>query len=131
MLTPLAQALILLAGSVFLVTLVRRLALPTSLAYLLVGLVLGPYAFGGVSDSRTTLLLAELCVACLLFTLGLEFSLPRMLAMRREVFGLGAQQVLATTGVFAALGHLLGIGWLTAIVLGGAVSMSSTALLLQ
>ena len=131
MLTPLAQALILLAGSVFLVTLVRRLALPTSLAYLLVGLVLGPHALGVVSDSGTTRLLAELGVAFLLFTLGLEFSLPRMLAMRREVFGLGALQVLATTAVFAAIGHLLGIAWLTAIVLGGAVSMSSTALLLQ
>jgi CPA2 family monovalent cation:H+ antiporter-2 len=131
MFTPLAQALILLAGSVFLVTLVRRLALPTSLAYLLVGLVLGPHALGVVSDSGTTRLLAELGVAFLLFTLGLEFSLPRMLAMRREVFGLGALQVLATSAVFATLGHWLGIGWLTAIVLGGAVSMSSTALLLQ
>ena len=131
MLTPLAQALILLAGSVFLVTLVRRLALPTSLAYLLVGLVLGPHALGVVSDSGTTRLLAELGVAFLLFTLGLEFSLPRMLAMRREVFGLGALQVLATTALFAAIGQLLGIGWLTAIVLGGAISMSSTALLLQ
>jgi len=131
MFTPLAQALILLAGSVFLVTLVRRLALPTSLAYLLVGLVLGPHALGVVSDTGTTRLLAELGVAFLLFTLGLEFSLPRMLAMRREVFGLGALQVLATTAVFAAIGHLLGAGWLSAIVLGGAVSMSSTALLLQ
>jgi len=117
MFTPLAQALILLAGSVFLVSLVRRLALPTSLAYLLVGLALGPHALGVVSDSGTTRLLAELGVAFLLFTLGLEFSLPRMLAMRREVFGLGALQVLATTAVFAAIGHL--------------VSMSSTALLLQ
>ena len=131
MLTPLAQALILLAGSVFLVTLVRRLALPTSLAYLLVGLVLGPHALGVVSDSGTTRLLAELGVAFLLFTLGLEFSFPRMLAMRREVFGLGALQVVATTAVFAAIANLLGIGWLTAIVLGGAIAMSSTALLLQ
>jgi len=131
MFTPLAQALILLAGSVFLVTMVRRLALPTGLAYLLVGLVLGPHALGVVSDSGTTRLLAELGVAFLLFTLGLEFSLPRMLAMRREVFGLGALQVLATTAVFAAIGHLFGVGWLTAIVLGGAISMSSTAILLQ
>jgi K+:H+ antiporter len=131
MLSPLAQALILLAGSVFLVTLVRRLALPTSVAYLLVGLALGPHALGVVSDSGTTRLLAELGVAFLLFTLGLDFSLPRMLAMRREVFGLGALQVLATTAVFATIGYLLGIGRLTAIVLGGAISMSSTALLLQ
>src|SRR5580698_3403116 len=130
MLTPLAQCLILLAGSVLLVTLARRLALPTSLAYLLVGLGLGPHALGVVSDSGTTRLLAELGVAFLLFTLGLEFSLPRMLAMRREVFGLGALQVVATAAVFAVLGNLLGIAWLTAIVLGGAVAMSSTAILL-
>jgi monovalent cation:H+ antiporter-2, CPA2 family len=131
MLTPLSQALILLAGSVFLVTVVRRLALPTSLAYLLVGLALGPHALGVVSHSGATRLLAELGVAFLLFTLGLEFSLPRMLAMRREVFGLGAAQVVATAGVFALLGRLLGIPWLPAVVLGGAVSMSSTAILLQ
>jgi CPA2 family monovalent cation:H+ antiporter-2 len=131
MFAPLAQALILLAGSVFLITLVRRLSLPTSLAYLLVGLVLGPHALGVVSDSGTTRLLAELGVAFLLFTLGLEFSLPRMLAMRREVFGLGALQVFATTAVFAVIGHLLGVRWPISVVLGGAVAMSSTAMLLQ
>src|SRR6516165_3745132 len=126
MLTPLAQALILLAGSVFLVSLVRRLALPTSVAYLLVGLVLGPHALGIVSDSGTTRLLAELGVAFLLFTLGLEFSFPRMIAMRREVFGLGTAQVAATTVVFAVIARLLGISWPTAIVGGGAIAMSST-----
>ena len=85
-----------------------------------------------VPDSGTTRLLAELGVAFLLFTLGLEFSLPRMLAMRREVFGLGALQVLATTAAFALpRPALLGLPWLTAIVLGGAVAMSSTAILLQ
>src|SRR6202035_3082886 len=131
MFAPLSQALILLAGSVLLVTVARRLALPTSVAYLVVGLVLGPHALGVLSDSGATRLLAELGVAFLLFTLGLEFSLPRMLAMRREVFGLGAAQVIATAGVFALLGHLLGIAWLIAIVLGGAVAMSSTAILLQ
>jgi monovalent cation:H+ antiporter-2, CPA2 family len=131
MLAPLTQALILLAGSVFLVTVARRLALPTTLAYLVLGLLLGPHALAVVSDSGTTRLLAELGVAFLLFTLGLEFSLPRMLAMRREVFGLGAAQVAATAGLFAVLAHLLGVGWLPAVVVGGAVSMSSTAMLLQ
>jgi monovalent cation:H+ antiporter-2, CPA2 family len=129
--TPLTEVLLLLAGSVFLVTVVRRLALPTSLAYLLVGLVLGPYALAVVSDSGTTRLLADLGVAFLLFTLGLEFSLPRMIALRGEVFGLGALQVGATTAVFAVLGHLLGLAWLAAIVLGGAIAMSSTAILLH
>jgi monovalent cation:H+ antiporter-2, CPA2 family len=131
MLAPLTQALILLAGSVFLVTAARRLALPTTLAYLVVGLLLGPHALAVVSDSGTTRLLAELGVAFLLFTLGLEFSLPRMLAMRREVFGLGAAQVATTAGLFALLAHLSGVGWLPAVVVGGAVSMSSTAMLLQ
>jgi CPA2 family monovalent cation:H+ antiporter-2 len=131
MFTPLSQGLLLLAASVFLVTVARRLALPTSMAYLVAGLVLGPHALSVVSDSGTTRLLAELGVAFLLFTLGLEFSLPRMLAMRREVFGLGAAQVLVTTAAFALLGYLLGLAWLTAIVLGGAVAMSSTAILLQ
>src|SRR6201997_326277 len=131
MFTPLAQAVILLAGSVFLIILVRRLALPTSMAYLLVGLMLGPHALGVVSDSGTTRLLADLGVAFLLFTLGLEFSLPRMLAMRREVFGLGTLQVLVTAAVFAMVAMLLGVPALVAIVLSGAVAMSSTAILLQ
>ena len=131
MFSPLSQCLILLAGSVFMVTVARRLALPTSMAYLVVGLALGPHAFGVLSDSGATRLLAELGVAFLLFTLGLEFSLPRMLAMRREVFGLGAAQVTLTAGVFALLTHLLGVPWLVAVVLGGAIAMSSTAILLQ
>src|SRR6266567_5400969 len=128
---PLAQILILLAAAVFAVSVVRRLGLPAPLAYLAVGLTLGPHAFAVVSESETTLLLGELGVAFLLFTLGLEFSLPRMVAMRREVFGLGSAQVVATASVFAVLGHRLGIRWLVAVVLGGAVAMSSTALLLQ
>jgi CPA2 family monovalent cation:H+ antiporter-2 len=131
MITPLSQVLLLLAGSVFLVSLARRLSLPTTLAYLVLGLLLGPHALGVVSDSGTTRLLAELGVAFLLFTLGLEFSLPRMLAMRGEVFGLGGLQVSVTGGVSALIAHQLGVGWLPAIVLGGAVSMSSTAILLQ
>src|SRR5215470_16738966 len=131
MIAPLSQVLLLLAGSVFLVTLARRLGLPTTLAYLVLGLLLGPHALGVVSDSGTTRLLAELGVAFLLFTLGLEFSLPRMLAMRGEVFGLGGLQVTATGAVSALIAHQLGVGWLPAIVLGGAVSMSSTAILLH
>src|SRR5215469_14758815 len=131
MLTPLAEALILLAGSVFLVTLVRRLALPTSVAYLVVGLVLGPHALGVITDTGTTRLLADLGVAFLLFTLGLEFSLPRMLAMRREVFGLGALQVIATAAAFAGLSRFMGIPWLISIVVGGAISMTSTAIILH
>jgi CPA2 family monovalent cation:H+ antiporter-2 len=130
MIAPLTQVLVLLASSVLFVTLARRVGLPTTLAYLVVGVILGPHALHVVSDSATTRELAELGVAFLLFTLGLEFSLPRMLAMRREVFGLGAAQVGATAAVFAFIARALNLPWLTAIVIGGAVSMSSTAILL-
>src|SRR6185312_14824293 len=130
MIAPLTQVLILLASSVLLVTLARRVGLPTTLPYLVVGVILGPHALNIVSDSGTTRQLADLGVAFLLFTLGLEFSLPRMLAMRREVFGLGSAQVGATAAVFALIGWALGLPWLIAVVMGGAVSMSSTAILL-
>jgi len=130
MVAPLTQVLILLASAVLLVTLARRMGAPTTLAYLVVGVILGPHAMGVVSDSGTTRQLADLGVAFLLFTLGLEFSLPRMLAMRREVFGLGAAQVGATAAVFALIGWAMGLPWLIAVVVGGAVSMSSTAILL-
>jgi len=130
MIAPLTQVLILLASSVLFVTLARRVGVPTPLAYLVVGVVLGPHALGVVSDSGTTRQLADLGVAFLLFTLGLEFSLPRMLAMRREVFGLGAAQVATTAAVFALIGWAMGLPWLIAVVVGGAVSMSSTAILL-
>jgi CPA2 family monovalent cation:H+ antiporter-2 len=128
---PLSQVLILLAGSLFVVTLLRRLGLPPILGYLVVGMALGPFAFGLVSDSPTTALLAELGVTFLLFTLGLEFSLPRMLAMKREVFGLGAAQVGATTLVFACIARAAGVDWPLAIVIGGAISMSSTAIIMH
>jgi CPA2 family monovalent cation:H+ antiporter-2 len=128
---PLSQVLILLAGSLFVVTLLRRLGLPPILGYLVVGMALGPFAFGLVSESPTTALLAELGVTFLLFTLGLEFSLPRMLAMKREVFGLGALQVAATTIVFACIARAAGVDWPLAVVIGGAISMSSTAIIMH
>jgi monovalent cation:H+ antiporter-2, CPA2 family len=118
---PLTQVLILLASSVLLVTLARRVGLPTTLPYLVVGVILGPHALNIVSDSGTTRQLADLGVAFLLFTLGLEFSLPRMLAMRREVFGLGAAQVGATAAAFALIGRAMGLPWLVAVIVGGAV----------
>ncbi len=128
---PLLQVLILLAGSLFVVTLLRRLGLPPILGYLVVGMALGPFAFGLIRESPTTALLAELGVTFLLFTLGLEFSLPRMLAMKREVFGLGAAQVVGTTIVFACIARLAGVEWPMAVVIGGAISMSSTAIIMH
>jgi CPA2 family monovalent cation:H+ antiporter-2 len=128
---PLTQVLILLAAAVLLVTVARRLGLPTTIPYLLVGLALGPHALAVVDSTATTALLAELGVVFLLFTLGLEFALPRMIAMRREVFGLGFAQVAATAAAFAGLARFSGIPWPAAAVVGGALAMSSTAILLH
>jgi monovalent cation:H+ antiporter-2, CPA2 family len=129
--SPLAFIIVLLAVSVFVVTLARRLGLPTILGYVAVGLALGPHALGAFPESDTTHLLAELGVVFLLFTLGLEFSWPRMVALRREVFGLGSLQVLGTTAVVAPIAHLFGVPWAQSIVIGGVVAMSSTVLIVQ
>ena len=130
--SPLSLILVLLAASVFVVTLARRLGLPSILGYVTVGLALGPHALGVFPESGTTHLLAELGVVFLLFTLGLEFSWPRMVALRREVFGLGSLQVFGTATVVALVVRLtLGLGWAQCIVLGGVVAMSSTVLIVQ
>lgn len=127
----LSQVLILLAAAVAVVATARRLGLPTLLGYLTVGLLLGPYSLGLIGESRTTTLLAELGVVFLLFTLGLEFSWPRMVALRREVFGLGAAQVSLTALVVWGLAVALGVPTLTAVVIGGVVAMSSTVIVVQ
>jgi monovalent cation:H+ antiporter-2, CPA2 family len=129
--SPLPLIIVLLAASVFVVTLARRLGLPSILGYVTVGLVLGPHASGVFPESAVTHMLAELGVVFLLFTLGLEFSWPRMVALRREVFGLGSMQVLGTTTVVALIARLFGLGWAQCIVLGGVVAMSSTVLIVQ
>jgi CPA2 family monovalent cation:H+ antiporter-2 len=129
--SPLPLILVLLAASVFVVTLARRMGLPAILGYVAVGLILGPHAMGAFPESDTTDLLAELGVVFLLFTLGLEFSWPRMVALRREVFGLGSLQVLGTAAFVALIARLFGIDWPQSIVLGGVVAMSSTVLIVQ
>ena len=94
-------------------------------------MTLGPHAVAIIDESETSKLLSELGVVFLLFTLGLEFSLPRMMAVRREVFGLGAAQVIVTASVFMLIAHALGVPWLVSIVVGGACAMSSTAIILH
>jgi len=84
-----------------------------------------------ISDSQATKALAEIGVVFLLFTLGLDFSWPRMVAMRREVFGLGFAQVLTVGGLGSVLIHWAGADWIQAVVAGGAISMSSTAIVLH
>src|SRR5450755_4123497 len=128
---PLLQILILLAASVCVVAGVRKLKLPAILGYLAVGMLLGPHAFALALDNETTQYLADFGVVFLVFTLGLEFSLPRLVAMRWEVLGVGGAQVLVTTGIVAA-GAILAfdVAPAVAVVIGGAIAMSSTAIII-
>jgi len=130
-LSPLTQVLVLLFASVVVVAIARRQGLPPMLGYLLVGMLLGPLAFGLLPDNNATQTLAGIGVVFLLFTLGLDFSWPRMIAMRREVFGLGLAQLLIIGLSTAALLHALGVRWASGIVVGGALAMSSTAIVLH
>jgi CPA2 family monovalent cation:H+ antiporter-2 len=128
---PLRQILILLAASVLVVAGVRKLALPAILGYLVVGMCLGPHALALAVDNDTTQLLADFGVVFLVFTLGLEFSLPRLVAMRWEVLGVGGAQVAVTTAVVAAGAILFfDLAPAVAVVIGGAVAMSSTAIII-
>jgi CPA2 family monovalent cation:H+ antiporter-2 len=127
----LGQILILLAASVLVLSVVRRFALPPILGYLVVGMLLGPHALGLASDDEAVRLLAEFGVVFLVFTLGLEFSLARMIAMKSEVLGVGGLQMLLTTSVAGGIAWSLGASPAAAIVLGGALAMSSTAIVLR
>ncbi len=121
--------LILLAAAVCAVALFRALNLPAVLAYLAVGALLGPHALAVVPDSEQERYLAEFGVVFLMFSIGLEFSLPRLFAMKRLVLGLGSLQVVGSILLFMLLGKLLGLGWAASFAVAGVLSMSSTAML--
>ncbi|MBI5108475.1 MAG: cation:proton antiporter [Rhodocyclales bacterium] len=121
--------LLLLAAAVVVVVIFRMMGLPPILGYLLVGAVLGPHAAGWVPDTDQTRHLAEFGVVFLMFSIGLEFSLARLYSMKRIVFGLGVAQVIASTLVATLLARFAGISWLAGLALGGALAMSSTAML--
>jgi CPA2 family monovalent cation:H+ antiporter-2 len=122
-------ALLLLATAVVVVVVCRLLRLPALVGYLVVGILIGPHVLGWVADTENTRYLAEFGVVFLMFSIGLEFSLPKLVTMRRVVFGLGAAEVTSVTLLGLALAMLLGLGWEGGVVLGGALAMSSTAIL--
>ncbi len=120
--------LILLATAVLVVVACRLLRLPVMLGYITVGVLIGPHALAWIPDTPETGHLAEIGVVFLMFSIGLEFSLARLLAMKRTVFGLGGAQVVMT--LLAVLGCVLafGLNWRAGVALGGVLAMSSTAI---
>ncbi len=126
--SPLALIVIVLAASVLSVGVCRRLRLPSLLGYLIVGMLLGPQAFKLIPDSAQAKEIAEYGIVFLMFSIGLEFSLPQFRSMRRLVLGLGTTQFLLSMLVFAAIALAFSQTLASAIVLGAALAMSSTAI---
>jgi len=120
--------LVLLAMSIVTVIVLKRFNLPPILAYLFVGIIVGPHAMGLVEHEESIHLLAEIGVVFLLFSIGLEFSLAQLVAMKKAVLGLGTTQVVLTTFAGMGVAYLIGISWEGSIVVGGAVALSSTAI---
>jgi CPA2 family monovalent cation:H+ antiporter-2 len=112
------------------------------LGYLSVGVLIGPHALGLAADSASVKYLAEFGVVFLMFVIGLEFNLPKLRSMRTLVFGLGMSQVMLTLAgalignallawLFIRFGDGWGLDWRGAVVLGGAMAMSSTAIVVK
>ncbi|MGQ9370517.1 monovalent cation:proton antiporter-2 (CPA2) family protein [Azospirillum sp. ST 5-10] len=127
----LLDTLYLLLAAIVIVPAFQVLRIPSVLAYLVAGMALGPYTPGPVVNQEVPQLLAEFGIVFLLFAIGLELPLSRLQAMRRFIFGLGLLQVLLTTAVIAAAAYGLGLPSAAALVVGGALSFSSTATVLK
>ncbi len=126
--STLSLVLILLATAVIVVVLCRTLHLPVMLGYLVVGILIGPHALAWMPDAPEARRLAEFGVVFLMFSIGLEFSLTRLTAMKRTVFGLGGAQVVATILLVMGVAALFGLNWRAGLALGGVLAMSSTAI---
>jgi len=135
--------LLYLVAAVAGVVLCRLSRLPPILGYLAVGILIGPHAMAVSGDSASVAYLAEFGIVFLMFVIGLEFNLPKLRSMKKLVFGLGLSQVVLTilaavagnallTWGLALLGRQgLGLGWQSAVALGGALAMSSTAIVVK
>jgi monovalent cation:H+ antiporter-2, CPA2 family len=126
---PIVQLLILLLAAVVVVAVFQRLRIPSTLGYLLVGVVLGPYTPGPVIEGHQLRLIAEFGIVFLLFTIGLNFSLPQIRALRNQVFLLGTGQVVLTTVVVGLAAWYAGLGPAAAFVVGAVFAQSSTTVI--
>lgn len=115
-------------GTVFLF---RRMKASPILGYLTAGILIGPHVLKIITDPTATHILGEVGVLFLLFTLGLELPVQRLHAMKRYVFGLGVSQVIMTGTIFTFIGLWAGLSKEAALLIGTALALSSTAVVLQ
>ena len=125
----LAQIILLLGVAVAIMLAFQRLHIPSSLGYLLVGLVLGPHTVGPTVYVPEFKVLAEFGVVFLLFSIGLNYSLPQLHAMRHQILGLGTAQVALTTAAVAVLLWLAGLDGVAAFVVGAVFAQSSSTII--
>ncbi|WP_016956667.1 monovalent cation:proton antiporter family protein [Catenovulum agarivorans] len=130
-LTLFSEILLLLAISVSLVAIFRRLKLAPILAYLVAGILVGPSLFNFLSETKEIAFVGELGIVFLLFSLGLEFSFPRLIAMRQLVFGVGLVQVVVTLLIILIVCLVSGYNWQSALVVAFALALSSTAIVIK
>ncbi len=129
--SALELVLLLLTAAVLVVGFFRSVGLPPILGYLLVGALAGPHALAFIPDTKIARQFAEYGIVFLMFSIGLEFSLPKLFSMKRLVFGLGAAQVALTVLGVIGFAWLFGLTLKGAIAVGGAIAMSSTAVLVK
>src|SRR3990172_5140711 len=127
----LRDVLVILLAAVVVVSVFRRLRASAVLGYLVAGVLIGPHSLGLIRDVGATAILGQFGVVFLLFSIGLELSIERLVALRRYVFGLGAAQVLVTALVFWAVLRALGLDGGAALIVGSGLALSSTAVVLQ
>ena len=127
MYTSLELIIFLLVCSVGFVALLRNAKLPPMIAYFLVGFILGPSGFSVLIDSESNRHLVEFGIVFLMFTIGLEFSLPTLNSMRKILFGVGLAQVGITLLLSTMIAMFIGLSFIDGFVVGAAITMSSTA----
>ncbi|MXR37329.1 monovalent cation:proton antiporter family protein [Craterilacuibacter sinensis] len=124
----LAPIVLVLLCAVLAVTLCRSVKVPPMLGYLVVGFIAGPSVLALVPDGEETQFLGEIGIVFMMFSIGLEFSLPKLNAMRRLVFGVGLAQVVVTLLLIMGGVWVLSDNPLAGFAIGGALAMSSTAI---
>lgn len=124
----LIDALIYLTAAVICVPIAKRLGLGRVLGYLIAGAAIGPWGLKLVEDVESIMHFSEFGVVLMLFVIGLELEPKRLMSMRKSVFGGGALQLGLCGAALAAGAVMLGMGWKTALVVGLALALSSTAI---
>ena len=127
----LAQVVVLLAAGVVAAPIFKRIGLGSVLGYLAAGLVIGPFGFGAFSDPQAIIHIAELGVVMFLFIIGLEMQPSRLWSMRKDIFGLGALQVMVCIGGLTMIGVAFGYAVIPSFVAGTGFVLTSTAIVMQ